>query len=530
MSDTCLTRRRFLKAAGLGSIFLASGRLTALATRARGKRPNILLITADDMNWNAPGCFGGRAPDITPNIDRLASEGMRFEHAHITIAVCQPSRSALMTGRYPHRNGAEGFEPIDASVPTLQEQLHEAGYLNGILGKVTHLAPREKFKWDMVQDFKELGNGRNPQLYYKYARGFFEQAADQGRPFFLMANSHDPHRPFHGSEQEQRSFAQVLDTIPAPSRVYKGDEVEVPGFLPDLPDVRKEIAQYYCSVRRCDDTVGEVLRALRESGQAANTLVMFLSDNGMALPFAKTNCYLHSTRTPWIAVWPGRIKPGVVDSQHFISGIDFMPTALEAAGLPEIEGMDGFSFLPVLLGEQQSGRDKVFTQFHETSARNRYPMRCVQNQRFGYIFNPWSDGQRVFRNESQSGLTFNAMKAAAQADDSVAARVRLFQYRVVEEFYDFQKDPDALHNLIDEPDYKEEINTLRNELLGWMKKTGDPALQAFENRSLPEALEKFMAEQDARAGRKEPKLNKKALNAGRQKAARGKTSRSGEIE
>jgi N-sulfoglucosamine sulfohydrolase len=517
MSDVCFTRRRFLKALGLGSALLSTGQLAALGAAQQKKRPNILLITADDMNWNAPGCFGGRTPSITPNIDGLASGGVRFEHAHITIAVCQPSRSVLMTGRYPHRNGAEGFQPINTSVPTLQEQLHEAGYLNGILGKVTHLAPREKFKWDMVQDFKELGNGRNPQLYYKYARDFFQRAANEDKPFMLMANSHDPHRPFHGSAQEQKKFAAVLDTIPAPSRVYKPEEIEVPGFLPDLSDVRREIAQYYCSVRRCDDTVGAVIRALDESGQAGNTLVMFLSDNGMALPFAKTNCYLHSTRTPWIAVWPGKIKPGAVDDRHFISGIDFMPTALDAAGLPQIEGMDGSSFLPVLLGKQQPERDKVFTQFHQTSGRNRYPMRCVQNRRFGYIFNPWSDGQRVFKNESQSGLTFAAMKAAAATDDSVAARVKLFQYRVVEEFYDFENDADALHNLIDDPRFAREIEDMRKTLREWMRKTGDPALEAFENRGSADAMKTFMAEQDAKAGRKQPKARKKTRKTSRRK-------------
>src|SRR5512142_2767113 len=92
-------------------------------TAAPARRPNILLITADDMNWDTPGCFGGSVPGITPNIDRLASQGMRFERAHVTVAVCQPSRSALMTGRYPYRNGAEGFGPIRTDVPTLQEQL-----------------------------------------------------------------------------------------------------------------------------------------------------------------------------------------------------------------------------------------------------------------------------------------------------------------------------------------------------------------------------------------------------------------------
>lgn len=139
MNTALITRREFLRAVGLGAALAKFDCVEVIAADKEMRRPSILLITADDMNWDAPGCFGGRTPDITPNIDRLTSEGMRFHYAHITIAVCQPCRSVLMTGRYPHRNGAEGFEPIDTSVPTLQEKLHEAGYLNGILGKVTHL-------------------------------------------------------------------------------------------------------------------------------------------------------------------------------------------------------------------------------------------------------------------------------------------------------------------------------------------------------------------------------------------------------
>ena len=505
MNTALITRREFLRAVGLGAALAKFDCVEVIAADKEMRRPNILLITADDMNWDAPGCFGGRTPDITPNIDRLTSEGMRFHYAHITIAVCQPCRAVLMTGRYPHRNGAEGFEPIDTSVPTLQEKLHEAGYLNGILGKVTHLAPANKFKWDVVKNTGELGRGRDPKLYYRFAKDFFKRAASERRPFFLMANSHDPHRPFHDSSQEQSRFAKVLKDIPSPSRVYQSEEVQVPGFLPDLPEIRKEIAQYYSSVRRCDDTVGAVMRALRKSGLAKNTLIMFLSDNGMALPFSKTNCYLHSTRTPWIVSWPGKVKPDSVDKQHLISAIDFMPTVLDAAGLPQPKGIDGFSFLPVLFGQKQAGRDKVFTQFHQTSARNRYPMRCIQNHRFGYIFNPWSDGKRVFKNESQSGLTFKAMRAAAETNPQVAARVRLFQYRVVEEFYDFENDPDALHNLISDPSYRKDIEMMRKELLEWMKRTNDAALEALRNRKSPEALKKFMAEQDARGGRGQPK-------------------------
>jgi N-sulfoglucosamine sulfohydrolase len=357
----------------------------------------------------------------------------------------------------------------------------------------------------MARDFQELGCGRNPGLYRRFAADFFQRAHSTGRPFFLMANSHDPHRPFHGSEQERKKFANVLKEIPPPSRVYRPEEIEVPGFLPELGEVRKEIAQYYSSVRRCDDTVGAVLQALRESGQAEDTLIMFLSDNGMALPFSKTNCYLHSTRTPWIVCWPGRIRPGTTYKRHFISGIDFMATALDAAGLRQPKGMDGFSFLPVLRGQDQQGRERVFTQFHQTSARNRYPMRCIQDHRFGYIFNTWSDGRRIFKNESQSGLTFKAMQAAAPTDAKIAARVKLFQYRVPEELYDFANDPDALNNLVNDPAYAGQLDRMRGDLLDWMRRTGDPALEAFSGRTSAETVERFMAEQDAKSARKDLK-------------------------
>ena len=290
-----------------------------------------------------------------------------------------------------------------------------------------------------------------------------------------MANSADPHRPFAGSQQE---LARWKDALPKFSRRIEPAEAVVPGFLPDIPEVRREVAEYFTSVHRSDETVGAVLRALAESGQEKNTLVMFLSDNGMAFPFAKTNCYLNSTRTPWIVRWPGRVQPGGVDRRHMISGIDYMPTMLDALGLPQPRGMDGTSFLPVLEGKTQQ-RDHVFTVFHETSARRRFEMRCVQNARFGYIFNAWSDGKQIFRNESQNGLTFKAMQAAAKSDARIAARVKLFEYRVPEELYDFQADPDALRNLIDSPGHKPEAAALRARMREWMKRTGDPLLAAF---------------------------------------------------
>lgn len=459
-------------------------------------KKNVVLITADDLNWNSVGCYGCRTPEITPNIDRLAAQGLRFEHAHVTIAVCQPSRGALATGRYPHRSGVEGFNHIGLGVPTLPDILREHGYLCGILGKCGHSTPCTDFEWDMTQDMPDLGMGRDPGLYRTGARAFLDRAAAEGRPFYLMANSHDPHRPFHASDQERKTWPEL--ELHPPSRVYTPGEAEIPGFLPDLPDVRLELSEYYSSVRRCDDTVGALMETLEDSGLSRDTAVFFLSDNGMAFPFAKTNCYLHSTKTPWIARIPGVTRPGTADARHFISGIDFMPTVLDWIGVEAPPGVDGTSFLPVLRGEAQDGRDHVFTQFHETAARKRYPMRCVQSARFGYILNLWADGDRVFLNESQSGRTFEAMQEAAVTDEIVAARVKLFQYRTLEELYNFESDPDARVNLASDPNYGDVLAGLRQRLLRWMAETGDPAMEVAR-QATRQARQDFMAQQDKRS-------------------------------
>jgi N-sulfoglucosamine sulfohydrolase len=461
------------------------------ALRAATPRLNILFITADDMNYNTPGFTGCPVPDITPNLDRLACEGIRFVNAHVTVAVCQPSRECLMTGRYPHRNGATGFYPIRPDVPTLPEALKAAGYQLGIMAKIPHLKPDNKFPWDLKFDAGILGAGRDPALYFRHAAEFFAEARKSGKPFFLMANSQDPHRPWAGSEQEtqratgkkkKKTAADATDDeanvnahlYPPPNRIYKPDEVKVPGFLPDLPNVRKETAQYYSSAHRCDQTVGEILRALKKSGFEDTTLVMFLSDNGISMPFGKSNCYLTSTRTPWLVRWPGKTKPGTVDREHFISGIDFMPTILEAAGLPAPAGMDGQSFMPLLTGGRQPARTRVFTCYNDTSGSRHYPMRCLQTARFGYIYNAWSDGLTTYRAEPMAGLTFPAMQQAAKNQPQIAARVEMLLHRLPEELYDFQVDPDALHNLANDPGFHDQLNEMRREMLEWMKRTEDP--------------------------------------------------------
>lgn len=439
---------------------------------------NILLLLADDMNYNTIGCFGCPVDNISPNLDRLAGEGIRFDNAHVSIAVCQPSRQSMLTGLYPHHNGALGFDPIRDDVATLPEILRENGYYNGIIGKTKHCAPEYKFAWDFFKDTQNAENcyGRSPYIYGREAAEFFGQAKEAGQPFFLMANSHDPHRPFAGSEDELKKFFGFHTYA---SRYYTEDEAWVPGFLPDLPEIRKELAQYYSSCHRCDEMVGEVLRALEESGMAEDTLVLFMSDNGMAFPFAKANCYLNSTKTPLIARWPGHIQAGEWNRTDYVAGIDYMPTILEAVGIETREKLDGRSYLPLLLGQPQEKRDVVFTQFNTTSMKKSFPMRCVQSNQFGYIFNAWADGETLYRNESMTGLTYHAMEEAAKEDEAVAARTSFFRTRCREEFYDFSKDPDALKNLIADPEYQETIRQFRLRLGTYLKETEDPVYEAY---------------------------------------------------
>ncbi len=187
---------------------------------------------------------------------------------------------------------------------------------------------------------------RDPEVYYKESLKFFNQAKEEERPFFAMINSHDPHRPFAGAEDEIKYFGHHTK----PPRVYSPDEVYVPECLPDLPDVRIELAQYYASVHRGDMTVGRILDALDEAGFHENTMVLFLSDNGMALPYAKTNCYLNSTRSPYIMRWPKHIKPGSV-SDALINGIDYTPTILDILGIEPIVGCDGKSMKDTILAD-----------------------------------------------------------------------------------------------------------------------------------------------------------------------------------
>ncbi len=461
---------------------------------AKAEAPlNVLFITLDDMNRDSVGVFGSKLEGTTPNIDSLAAEGLRFQHGHVTIAICQPTRAVWMTGRYPHNSGALGFNKINKGVPTLPETLKTHGYMTGILGKTEHVVPSRSAAFDYSRGRYEMMNGRSRKSYAEFTAEFFSKVKQSGKPFFLMVNTHDPHRPFDNRKPAKLRTAQAAAAkqngkkkknrnrgpYPAPSRIYQPEEVPIPGFLPETPAIREEIAQYYSSVRRADDVVGSVLQELEKAGYKQNTVVMLKSDHGIAVPFAKTNCWRHSTITPWIVRWPGMIKPGVVDAEHVVAGVDFAPTILDLLGIKPMEGMDGRSFLPVLKGKKQDGRDYVYTHINTLSSGKGFPMRSVLGKRYGLIFNAWSDGKTTFRNESMAGLTWKSMVAAGAKDEAVAARVKHYSLRTPLEFYDYSEDPDALNNLIDDPESQQLVKQFKDRLKTLMQKYNDPQLDAY---------------------------------------------------
>ena len=436
------------------------------------ERQNILVFTADDLHSESLGVYGGLPKDLTPNLDKFAAEGMQFNRAHVNVAICYPCRTVIGTGLYSHRSGGMGFMPTRPEIPNVIDIMKEVGYLTGILGKQAHSTPKKTTEWDFAFDQRDLGNGRSPKLYKSRSLDFFKKAKADNKPFYFMVNSHDPHRPFCYPDK-------LLKGAEMPSKIYKAEDVSVPGFLPDLPEVRKEFAAYLNSTRRLDDTFGAVMKALEESGYAENTLVLFISDNGIAMPFAKCNTWFYSSRTPLLVRHPKIIKPGMVDNDHFVSTIDFLPTFLEMTGATGPQDLDGRSFLPLLQGRNQQGRKLVFTQIDKKAGNAAVPMRAIQDKKFGYIYNAFKEDSR-YRNNNE-GQTMKAMEAAAKTDNAIADRVKLFRHRIIEEFYDLEKDPNCLNNLINNPEYKSQIDDFKKKLRSNMLTTKDPMLKAFEN-------------------------------------------------
>ena len=429
---------------------------------------NLLIVTADDMNADSAGWMGNKL-DATPNLDAFAATAHRFVNSHVTVPICQPGRSALMTGRVPHRNGALGFNPIRKDVPTLVEVLRDAGYYTAAIAKTAHMAPAEKFPWHATG---EQALGKQPTKHAERFRELLEAAAKEKKPFFINANICDPHRPFIGGTAKKAVKDLPLDG----AKVYKPDEVTVPAFLEDIPRVREEVAQYYSSVSRFDRAFGLIVKELKAAGRDADTVVVFMSDHGMSFPFSKATVYRNGTWSPVLIRIPGMKEPQ--ERPEFVSSVDVMPSLLELLGVKAPAGMDGRSWVPLLKGEKQADRDFVVTHVNTVSSGKSFAQRCIRTKDRALMFHAWVGGPEKFRVEAMNGLSFAAMNASSDA--RIQARVKQLVEGEALMLFDTAADPGERKNLIRDSEYASDVAELSKKLLAHMKKTDDPQTKAFE--------------------------------------------------
>jgi N-sulfoglucosamine sulfohydrolase len=434
---------------------------------------NVVLIVADDLGRQL-GCYGDSVAR-TPSIDALAAEGTRFEWAFCTTASCSPSRSVILTGLQNHANGQYGLQHATHNFSTrsfvrpLPLLLREAGYRTCSIGKV-HVQPEDLYKFDRYAN-DGIAGGRNTVRMAVNAGQFIRE--DDPRPFFIYFCPTDPHRA-------QTGFANEPDYPGVKKTVFDPAQIKVPHYLPDQPEVRQELAEFYASISRVDQGVGKLVELLSAMGHHDDTLVLFLSDNGPPFPNAKTNLYDSGTRLPLIVRSPDQKQRGVV-SQALVSWTDLTPTILEYTGakVPNY-ALHGKSLLSVLDMPDPPGRDEIYQShsFHEVTMY--YPMRSIRTRKYHYILNLAHDLPYPFASDLFDSPTWQG--ALRRKDSQYGSRtVEAYIHRPRAELYDVTADPQEIENLAGRPEHAAVQADLQKKLHAWQKQTGDPWLIKYEH-------------------------------------------------
>ncbi|MCS7046237.1 MAG: sulfatase [Gemmataceae bacterium] len=437
---------------------------------AQSATRNVLLIVADDLGLDL-GCYGH--PVIrTPNLDALAKRGVRFAKAYATVASCSPSRASVYTGLFTHQNGQYGLQHAPHSQQThswvvgLPRLLRLAGYYTGIIGKV-HVGPAAVYGWE-VEVTK--GTGRNGAAIADRAREFF--AAAGKKPFFLVVGYIDPHRAkvSFDNEKFEKDAGEVR---------YDPAKVVVPPYLPDLPEVRRDLAEYYQAVSRLDRHVGLLLKVLAESGHGDDTLIIFISDNGIPFPGAKTTLYEAGVHLPMILAGPG--VPAGRTSDAMVSFVDITPTVLDwcQAKGPNYS-LPGRSLLPILSEDRPKGWDVVFGshQMHEITMM--YPMRSITTRTHKYLVNLDHPKEFPFASDLWGSPSWQAVRRTGVkmlGQRSVVDYLR----RPKEELYDLTTDPHEMKNVATVPANAAILADLRRRLRAWQQQTNDPWLILYRD-------------------------------------------------
>ncbi len=475
----------------------STGHLLAADKPASATRPNIVLIVSDDHGLDALGCYGN--PVIrTPHLDALARDGTRFTSAFCTSASCSPSRSVILTGQQGHRNGMYGLQHDEShfqcfdNVRSLPVMLAEAGYRTARVGKF-HVAPESVFRFDTILS-KGAANdpqtvGRSPVEMAELSRSVIESA--DARPFFLYYATDDPHRSNAFTAEGKPTFETYPKPNPFGNRpagypgitpvIYNPADVIVPPFLPDTPVTRAELAEYYQSVSRLDEGIGRLIGILKKSGKYDNTLIIYISDNGIAFPGAKTTGYDPGLHLPCIIRIPNHTRPGSTQDA-MISWADLTPTILDyinALPADAAARFDGRSFRAALDGAPVTGFDEVYASHIFHQIQMYYPMRVIRTRQYKLIHNiAWPLTFPSARDLIQSPTWIDAIKVS-NGSHFGKRTVEAYLHRPQFELYDIQRDPDELHNLADDPAHAAIKTELIEKQKRFQQRTKDPLYQKW---------------------------------------------------
>lgn len=418
-----------------------------LVTAAQTPKPShIVVFLADDHGQLDSEPYG--ATDVhTPSMAQLARDGMKFTHAFIASPACAPSRTAMLTGRMPARTGAEAnhtYKPAD--MQSLPAVFNALGYQTVAFGKVAHGPDKFRHEFEVLDKTDDIA----------VVRKFLQERHDP-RPLLLFVGTNEPH-------------------VPWPHLVgYDPAKLHLPPTFVDTPQTREMRARYYTDVTKADTMLGQV-RALAKEKLGDNVLFIYSSDHGAQWPFGKWNLYDAGIRVPFIATWPGVIKPGSV-SGALVQWIDLFPTLIAVTGGKVPDGLDGRSFASVLRGKAREFRREIYTTHSGDGAMNVYPIRSVRTRDWKYILNlnpELAHTTHIDKAKAGDGLKyFASWYERGQTDANAAAIVKRYYERPQEELYDLRHDPHEQRNLAADPKQAKRLAQLRAQLEAWMKAQND---------------------------------------------------------
>ncbi len=461
------------------SIFLVCS--FSLPLMADPSQPNVLLILSDDHSVPHISCYDDVNTTqfhITPNLQKFAEQGMRFDRAYTTAPQCAPSRISIFACRSPVGLGVTRFaQPAQAGVPFFTDVLRAGGYWVGLDGRHHHLDGRireaehidtalrnagmqnlEKRFDHLVRNAKTKGDQLD-QVSSRVSAAL--DTVPDNKPFFLYFGFNQPHRKF--------------------SATYDGidpDKLALPPDWPDLPEVRVDYARYLASVRELDQGFGQIMQLLVERGIEDNTLVIFMGDNGEALLRGKGTLYDRGTHVPLLIRWPGQVAPHS-ESSALVCGTDLGPTILEVCGMKPSKGMTGQSFAGELFGKKPDGRRYVFAErgwhFGPITRTDGLDFsRSITSTRYRYIYNALPDRSYTPVDMADKDA-WKAIQQAQAAGQLSPLHQRLYfkKPRPMTELYDLQNDPLELRNLSSNTSTSETEDRLRKALEAWMIRETD---------------------------------------------------------